>query len=844
MLSKAKSHNESIHSSGYESVSHIEEDDDASLSLSFSSLRSSHSHLVSKVTLPEFMFHKSGFMRVKWDIFIIIVVLYNTFTIPYILGFAIEEMANPSIKAIGLINMIVFSGDIIMNFRTTYYDSTSGDEVFDTKEIAINYLKNRLVFDILAALPSEYFYDIPAFTLFKLTKLERILKVTNDLMFMKMTEWIKLFIRFCTILLWLGIYLHLLACFWFYLVNEQDDSHSWVPPCLSLDSNLKYLYESPNYFKYSQALYAMVFAYSGIEFWPRTTLQYAIGGILVLVGSIITAVVFGQISVIMASLTRESQRLSDLHDVVNTAMRNMKLPDELQMKITDYLTSSFKILDQQESYEDFSKLIPPSKKQKISACLFEKVFRESEFFEGNSQLIKFVLQKLDSQFFQPEYSVVNQFDTEDCIYFVGMGSCEVEVLDEYKNSHSVRILEPGSYFGEVSALYKTPRTASVKTRTYSTLAVITKPILGELLKKFPEVKQTFLNSVSTYKDNYKSFLKRTLARVPYFDNISPRAADHLIYSLDVENYAPNSYLFQQGQTIDKAFLILEGKVQIIFVVFDSNLTYILKNKHRHSSVYGGENLGLSSRSKKSNSGYGNLKGVKIVIDELGMGSVLCSRHLLMQYPATVICRVIEPTRVMVITNPDLEDLLVDFPKLKRKIEAQKIEMQVWDNFRQEYLRKQIPLDYSKCFKYDKTANRKAWKSKIKVKNEVIKLIMKKRNRKNTKVTSSVKAMVEKIRAIVTAEEKGHTAIALKISKGEIPPEALEVIDFLDSEKITNPVLTQFAIKTKELSKVVGTLSHKMSSMNEKLINVETACDDIGRKISRLQETTKALELSL
>lgn len=822
-------------SNGYESVSHIEEDE-IPLNLLFT-LRSPNSRLISKATLPDFMFHISGSMRIKWDILVVIFVLYNIYTIPYLLAFDIGGLRGPSTKSFGLINVVIFAFDILMNFRTTFYDSNSGDEVIDLKRIRLNYIKGRLVFDILAALPSEYFYEAPAFALFRLVKFERILKLTNDLMFTRMNEWVKLFVRFLVILLWLSIYLHLIACFWFYLVNDQDPERVWVPPCLSLDADLKKIYHSPVEFQYAISLYTTVFSYAGIEFWPRTTIQFVVGGALVLFGSILTAIIFGQVAVIMTSLNRESQKLSSLHDKVNTAMRNMKLPEELQMRIIDYLTSSFKILDQQTSYEEFSKLIPPSKKQKISACLFEKVFLDSGFFAGSSQLIKFTLQKLDSQFYQPEYSVINQFDIEEDIYFVGLGSCEVEVLDEHKNSHLVRILEPGSYFGEVSALYKTPRTATVKTRTYSTLAVINKKKLKEMIKKFPEARQHFLNSVSSYKDNYKSFLKRTLSRVPYFDNISPRAADDLIYSLKIENYPQNSYLFQQGEVCNRAFLILEGKVQIIFLVFDKNLKSMLRKQGRTGTIIGGGHLNIRGRR---DSNYGNNKGVKMVIDELGMGSVICSRQLLMNCSISVSCRVIEPTRVMVFSNQDLDSLLTDYPKLKKKIENQKIEMQVWDNFRQEYLRKPIPLDYSKCFKYEKESNRKAWKSKIKVKNEVIKMILKFRNRQTTKITS-VKAMVEKIRAIVTAEDLGHMILAQKISKGEVPPEALEAAEFLDSEGITNPLLTQFAIKAKELSRVVTVLSSQMSSMNDKLESVGVACNEIGSKIGKLQDTSRLLD---
>ncbi len=42
-----------------------------------------------------------------------------------------------------------------MNFRVTYYDSNTGDEIFDKKLIAKNYLKSRFAIDALSTIPFD-----------------------------------------------------------------------------------------------------------------------------------------------------------------------------------------------------------------------------------------------------------------------------------------------------------------------------------------------------------------------------------------------------------------------------------------------------------------------------------------------------------------------------------------------------------------------------------------------------------------------------------------------------------------------------------------------------------------
>jgi len=50
---------------------------------------------------------------------------------------------------------ILFAVDILINFRTSFISSSTGLEIKDGKKIAINYVKGRLLVDILATIPFE-----------------------------------------------------------------------------------------------------------------------------------------------------------------------------------------------------------------------------------------------------------------------------------------------------------------------------------------------------------------------------------------------------------------------------------------------------------------------------------------------------------------------------------------------------------------------------------------------------------------------------------------------------------------------------------------------------------------
>ncbi len=49
----------------------------------------------------------------------------------------------------------VFFLDIVVNFRTTFYDIETGDEVFDAKRTGRKYLKSRFTIDLLSTIPFD-----------------------------------------------------------------------------------------------------------------------------------------------------------------------------------------------------------------------------------------------------------------------------------------------------------------------------------------------------------------------------------------------------------------------------------------------------------------------------------------------------------------------------------------------------------------------------------------------------------------------------------------------------------------------------------------------------------------
>ena len=53
----------------------------------------------------------------------------------------------------------MFFIDIVMNFRTTYFNPRTGEEIIDKKMIVMNYLSGHFIIDLLSTIPFDLIYD-------------------------------------------------------------------------------------------------------------------------------------------------------------------------------------------------------------------------------------------------------------------------------------------------------------------------------------------------------------------------------------------------------------------------------------------------------------------------------------------------------------------------------------------------------------------------------------------------------------------------------------------------------------------------------------------------------------
>lgn len=88
------------------------------------------------------------------------------------------------------------------------------------------------------------------------------------------------------------------------------------------------------------SLHTSVILITGNDVNPQTTLQVAISGVATFMGALINANIFGELAVLMAELSHKQEQFRHKIDHINTAVKNLGLPQELQLKIKDYVFSN------------------------------------------------------------------------------------------------------------------------------------------------------------------------------------------------------------------------------------------------------------------------------------------------------------------------------------------------------------------------------------------------------------------------------------------------------------------------------------------------------------------------
>ena len=125
----------------------------------------------------------------------------------------------------------------------------------------------------------------------------------------------------------LFIYIHLVGCMWFLVINtNKDQERRWVPPYDFIDWTKSNFFEDDVFRQYWVCLYYSVLIVGGNELGPSSDLELFFIVSANLIGAIVNAQIFGELAVLLNQLNRKGAAYQAVVDTANTAMENISLP--------------------------------------------------------------------------------------------------------------------------------------------------------------------------------------------------------------------------------------------------------------------------------------------------------------------------------------------------------------------------------------------------------------------------------------------------------------------------------------------------------------------------------------
>ncbi|KAK2839745.1 hypothetical protein Q5P01_013485 [Channa striata] len=458
--------------------------------------------------------HYSPFKAV-WDWLILLLVIYTAIFTPYSAAFLLNDQEEQKrrecgyscspLNVVDLIVDIMFIIDILINFRTTYVNQNE-EVVSHPAKIAIHYFKGWFLIDMVAAIP----FDLLIFgsgsdettTLIGLLKTARLLRLVR--VARKLDRYSEYGAAVLMLLMCIfALIAHWLACIWYAIGNVEkpylEHKIGWLDN-LGVSIGKRYNYSDPSSGpsikdKYVTALYFTFSSLTSVGFGnvsPNTNSEKIFSICVMLIGSLMYASIFGNVSAIIQRLYSGTARYHAQMLRVKEFIRFHQIPNPLRQRLEEYFQHSWTYtngIDMNTVLKGF----PECLQADICLHLNRNLLHNCKAFQGATKgCLRALAMRFKTTHAPPGDTLVHCGDVLTALYFLSRGSIEI-----LKDDIVVAILGKNDIFGEMIHLFSKPgkSNADVRALSYCDLSTIQREDLLEVIDMYPEFADNFFNNL-------------------------------------------------------------------------------------------------------------------------------------------------------------------------------------------------------------------------------------------------------------------------------------------------------------------------------------------------------------
>ncbi|XP_026323381.1 potassium voltage-gated channel unc-103 isoform X2 [Hyposmocoma kahamanoa] len=466
---------------------------------------------------PCTILHHSPY-KAAWDWLILILVIYTAIFTPYVAAFQLNEpdfdkrsrkFGEDPIVVIDMIVDVTFIVDILINFRTTYVNVA--DEVeSDPGKIAMHYLRGWFLIDLVAAIPFDLLLfgtdtDEQGLESDETTTLIGLLKTARLLRLVRVARKIDRYSEYGTAVLLLlmatfVLIAHWLACLWYAIGSwERPQLHAPIGWLDALANDVQASYDNSTgpsmRSRYITALYFTCTSLTSVGFGnvaPNTDMEKGFTIFVMLVGSLMYASIFGNVSAIIQRLYSGTARYHTQILRVREFIRFHQIANPLRQRLEEYFQHAWSYTNGIDT-SSLLKGFPECLQADICLHLNRNLLASCSAFDGASPgCLRALSLRFKTTHAPPGETLVHRSDVLTSLYFISRGSIEV-----LKDDIVMAILGKDDIFGENPCIYPTVGRSNCRIRaiTYCDLHRIHRDDLLDVLDFYPEFRSSFVNNL-------------------------------------------------------------------------------------------------------------------------------------------------------------------------------------------------------------------------------------------------------------------------------------------------------------------------------------------------------------
>ena len=512
---------------------------------------------------PRCVIHQTGCFRLYWDLFIILLCIYNSISVPLSVAFQlVGDRQDDVIQEIDYSFDLLFFLDLLLNLFTTF-STPSGIEVLNLSQIQRHYVKSgNFWLDLLAVIPfdgivewSDAGIHSTSLKAVRCLKLIRLFRLRRLISLLKLHKDLKIILKIVIVLYFLFLFIHIFSCLWALLNNGPED---YLPPN-EIGRFDFYYRDDLLVYRYWVSFYYVILMLLGADTVAFNTAQCVFAAFVLIVGSMITAVLFGQITALVMEMNSRSANMQEIMENTNDIMISLKLPKDLVSLVNEFLSRTHNYRKKQSNLQQFFKMVPEDLKKQVIRSVFDTAVSGCGLFQG--EMYEKVMQNLEIMHTTPEETVVRRGAVSDKMYIVSTGELLVTACNSLGEDNVNHELSAGMYFGEVGVLLSSRRTATVTALNYCVLAVlpassfhrISTPTLRTHLRE-----HIYLH----YRESWREFVLSSLKSLPLFSSIPDLDLVLLAFQSQTLRLAAGTLLHSPDSIPTSIYILLSGELEL------------------------------------------------------------------------------------------------------------------------------------------------------------------------------------------------------------------------------------------------------------------------------------------